>query len=723
MNKSRNFKPLILCIMALTLIAFGSKGALDKKFYNKVADQIWNTPDSLFDATVTIPDSLIENNSAIILAWSDDIDLDHVVQNSIYTSTGQTNRLVKNHVSRQMIKLLDQSAIDDYSEFEFGHSEDIKYRGFVIYQLRSAFGARIHKPDGTIREIDLSEAIELGDGKKGNDNKHYKIAIPGLEPGDILDFFKYYEELAEQQDLEPDNYIFADEYPLLKRRLNITTHPKITVEYKTYNGVPALRRTTNEKGFETAERTLYNIPGVNFKRFTMPYRQLPFVRVQYLNNNNRRVMARNARSGGIYGNIHTGKIISEFGDFLHDIPYSSPINGRAVKMVKDNFVRQHPDATPREIADAAYLAVLYQDFTGKNDENRASGQFERSLIFNDVLRKLDVYPVDSVGIGLITARDDVPTSDISSWKEATFVVKTPDAVYYMRHHTGLAPGEMPGLFKGETALLYMGDRKELGRTSLVKEYVVPGKKISENTAIFNDTVTIDEDVVRLHTKVDMKGAIKAKRFYTEVPEWTAEVEDFFAIAPDKRYKDKSFDEQGRRESMRETMKDLVEEYYGLKPDSVTAVNFISRGIRPDAPDMTVEADMEFGGLIENLGNDISVSLGKIAGMPAALTKNERERLVDVMLPYVSQFTHVQVVKAPEGYAFDPASVESLSRNVNELVGMFFVLPAINDDGDLVLTTSLRYKFADIPLNLWPDFRKIIDEAAAFSDEAVLLVKK
>lgn len=718
-------KTLFLAVATCLLAGMSASAALDKKFYNKIADAVWKNSDNIFNPEKTIPDSLTANNSAVIIAWSDDIDVDHIRNTTIYSSTGETNRMKKEHVKRVMVKLLDQSAIDNYSEMEFGHQREIKFRGFIIYSLREAFGARIHKPTGEIVTVDLSQAVETGDGKKGKDDRHYKLAIPGLEPGDILDYFEYSEELAESYDLDPANLSISSKYPVLTRRVNISTVPSMTVEYKCYNGVPNPTRLDDRNDRQAVKLEVYNVPAVNFKRYLMPARQLPFIRCQFINNNDRRVMARHARSGGLHGNIHAGRIISEFGDFLKGVDYDSPLNGKVLKMVKDGYQKQHPDATPRELADAAYLALNYCDLTAKTESEQTSGQFERTLILSDVLNKLGVYPADSVAIGMINPRNDVPVDDISAWNEARMVVKTPDAMYFMPRQFAIAAGEMPGRCKGEKALLYYGNRRDITKRTLVREYYVPGKRISENTLATNDTIRlIDDDRLAMTSSLNFKGGIKSElNELTNSTEWISEVEDFFNIEPNKRFKDKGYDAVGRENELKTYLTTNFKTIYGVSPDSVTAASITSRGIRPDVPDMNMRAEMEFDGLVEPLGSELSLAIGKLAGMPEPLTENEQNRLLDVMLPFINQESHQIVVKKPEGYRFDPASVDALTRNVAEMHGQFFVQPKINEDGDLEITIVMREKFADVPLAMWPNFMHLVDEEAAFADASVILVRE
>ncbi len=728
MNTLKSYSRIgMLAVAIVTATLFTTAGAgIDKKFYKKVAEDVWSKSDAIFNPATVIPDSLLENNSAVIIAWSDDIDVDHVAQPTPYKASGLTNRIKKTHVKHMMIKLLDQSAIEDNSEFKFGLNGEVSIMSrLLVYQLKSAFGARIHKPDGRIVDIDLSDAIEVGEGKKGKDYKSYKIAIPGLEPGDILEYFNFEDEMVESSNLDPDDVLLCSTYPVMNRHLSVTTNPAMTVEYKGYNGVPNLSRGENEKGRPTGTLNLTNIPGVNFKRFTMTYRQVPFVRFQFLNNTRPGIIARNSRAGGLYGNIHAGKIISELGDYITEAEYDCPINGKAVKLVKDNFIKQNPEATPRQIADAAWMAVNYYDRTAKNKEEGTSGQFERALVFTDVLKKLKVYPETELGIGILNPRSDVPTRDISAWDESRFVIKTPDALYFMPLTGGIAPGEVPGRYKGETAAIFSGDRKKLSSQKIIGEYTVPGKKVTENSGIFRDTVTIvNDDQLLVTSSASFTGAVKSDmEDLINDMEWIRDVEDYFKMSNDKRYKNKKYDRAGRPDEIKKTLKEYAKNFYGAEPDSVKTVIVSSHGITPDNTSLTYYSESEFSGLVERLGDDISISIGRLTGMPKPLTDSERKRLLDVMLPFISQETHIILVKAPEGYKFDEASVNSLARNVSETVGQFLADPKITDDGDLLLSTAVKYKFADVPLSHWPSFMNLIDQAAAFGDATVILVKK
>lgn len=711
---------------ALTLLwtALPAEAAIDRKFYDRSAETVWGQPDSTFRATIPVPDSLAAKNSAVILAWRDDYDVDNVIQNSLYKASGETNRMQRKHLQRKMVKLLDQSAVERYTEFEFGEEAEVKIMSRVLaYKLKSSFGARIHKPDGRIVTVDLSSAIEVGDGKKGKENKSYKIAIPGLEAGDVLDYFHYFEETAEEFSLDAENLVVADRYPVLNREIRLTTDPRMTVEYKGYNGIPQFTRTTDKEGNQTATLRMQDIPGVNFDRYLMDYRQIPFVRVNFLNNSTERTRARSARGGGIYGNVNTGRIYSEIGDYLRMFQYESPVPGKARKIVSDYFKARRPDASTSDLADAAYLAVRYVE---KTDDDLSYSSFKRSLILSDVLAKLGLYPLDSIGVGFINPRTDVPTAEIASWNEPYFTVNTPDRIYYMADDHIVAPGELPAIFNGETGGVYFGERSKIPLRALISQFTVPAKRFGANSFQTKDTVSIvDETGILFRRSATASGGEKmAFPDYTDDYEWCSTVEDNLGIPEKNKYKPKNYDVKGRGDEVLTLMKKQSETpLVGAAPDSISALQFRSRGITPDA--RTIEFTMEgiFSGLVEQLGDDISVKLGRLLGTPEGISDNERDRLLDAMLPFAFQESRSILFLVPEGYKVDEASLEDFKQNFNSALGTFYVNPVVNEDGNLEITSLYRVKLADVPLSHWPMLRDQIEAAAAFADASVILSRK
>ena len=107
---------------------------------------------------------------------------------------------------RKRIKLLDKISVDDFSEFSFIKKFRVK-RGYWGRKGKKFVGIKIIKPNGKVREIEIGKEATQTDNKK-----EYKIAIPGLEVGDIIDYYVH--------TVEPFKQRYGYTFESIKRPLN-----------------------------------------------------------------------------------------------------------------------------------------------------------------------------------------------------------------------------------------------------------------------------------------------------------------------------------------------------------------------------------------------------------------------------------------------------------------------------------------------------------------------
>ena len=168
--------------------------------------------------------------------------------------------------------------------------------------------------------------------------------------------------------------------------------------------------------------------------------------------------------------------------------------------------------------------------------------------------------------------------------------------------------------------------------------------------------------------------------------------------------------------------DECEAVTGARPDSVVDYSILEWGFLPGHDEMKYTTTNRFSGLVEDLGGDLSVTLGRLAGHVDKLDGSERERLLDAMLPTAFQNTHLLTFKVPQGYKVDPTSLADFSRNVVNPLGVFNVNANVNEAGDVEVQCVLRVKRATVPLQAWPLLRDLYDAGSQFADAAIVLVK-
>lgn len=736
MNKIGNMRNLTLILAMLLFPVAAMADGINKGFFRKAAEKVWAIDDDkIFDAATVIPDSISLGQSGVIIARQDYFEVNRVEQNAYYEAGGRTNRTKVIHARRSMVKLLDHSAVERYSEFEFGGSMIRQIYGFIVRAAsENAFGARVHKADGNIIDIDPSTALEISHGKKGGKDKTFKIAIPALEIGDVIEYFYFNEYMKESGNIYGIDIYLTDRYPIMARLITGAFDPTLTSEFYSYNGAPAIVPTDGGDRV-TARMEVNDVPAIAFDKFVYDERQLPFVRLNVINNFQRTgenfFIASTARPGGVYSSVNTGTVIREakehiafIADFLNRSTRSiSPIPDRALKVVK-NYARNHPEATPRQLADVAYMAVRYSNLIA-NKEDYVTSPFMMAMFMKNVMDKLKIYPEGNTGIGIINSRAEVPTDELSGWNQSNFIYWAADTAYMMFPGFNIAPGELPGIFQGEKGKVFLGNLRNAEDLSQIAEFIEKDRHHSGNRVKAALTVNLleeDPSVLNVVRSVELTGSAKnAGKNLVDYAEWIRGAEKYLDIA--KPYIIKEYDEPARKSELREALSAECAAVSGFTPDSIMAYSVDEHGFLPDHEAMKYTIHCHVSGLVENLGNDISVTLGRLLGHVEKIEGSERERFLDAMLSSSFQNSHTLTLKVPQGYKVDATSLEEFNRNAGSSIGAFAAKATVNDAGDLEVQCLLRVKSATVPLRFWPQLRDLYDAGSRFAEAAIILTKE
>ena len=257
-------KRIMMLAVAVSVLAMYSwANKVDQKFYEKASKIVWAMELPQFDSKAQVPDSLYANESAVIIACYRSVDVKRVEHSNIskYTTTlnAYTNAIDCKKVMRVMVKLKDAAAVEKFSEFDIDAKDKESIDSYNIMHTNSAFGARVYKADGQVNDVDCSEVFTVTEGKKDKAMKH-KIAIPGLEPGDVLEYFYYDEIWLDELDLDPIQFPFFRDYPTINYTIRCSIDPQLTVEYRSYNGAPLLFGSVEKDGTRILQVETSNLP-------------------------------------------------------------------------------------------------------------------------------------------------------------------------------------------------------------------------------------------------------------------------------------------------------------------------------------------------------------------------------------------------------------------------------------------------------------------------------
>ncbi len=214
---------------------------------------IWDDADADFSVTA-IPEKWKEESGII------------VAQKTKFAFDKDANKLAVYEITRRRIKLMDRDAVNSYSSFYFriGSSND-------------GAGIKIVKPDGSVQDVSLRNAVFVEDASDVPDTYtpyigkastqydkskskviYYKVAVPDLNPGDIIDYGTiFYDDNTVKKmnyiEFDPIYFVCTREYPVISQKFEIDTDNNSFVNSKSTMGAPAFKESGNSNAEYTWE--------------------------------------------------------------------------------------------------------------------------------------------------------------------------------------------------------------------------------------------------------------------------------------------------------------------------------------------------------------------------------------------------------------------------------------------------------------------------------------
>lgn len=710
---------ITILTLGFMLALFGMNAmASDMKFFKKAADKVWSAYPEFFNPKTEVPDSLTKGFSAVVLSTLDFMEAD-------YEKGARIEKTFTKRISytRTMVKLLDRKGVEDFSKHEFGAKARVKAGYYTFMKADNAFGARIHKPDGTVTDVDLSKSFAMSEGKEHSEKKTKmrKIDIPGLEPGDVLEYFTYVEDETQEFDPGAMNLRLPTNCPVLAWHVRCRFHPDLTVEYRGYNGAPDMTFDIDDKGYRTLSLSATDIKPTRDRLFIEESRQFPFYTLYTLNNTSHvRKYPLTARVGGLYADLPVGNVYRDISFALATANYdSSTFPGKLKKIVK-NYLKEHPETTGKDLLKMAWTAAVYINITDKDEGH--SDEF-LSLMFSDIARKEKW--ADNVGVGFVNPRHDVPVSGIVNWRQPDYGVFADGDFYCVASTVSYPAGELPHYYHGEEGATYTGKRSDIKEFQMPDFFKVYTGNAGSNKEIVKCQVSFDDDLNAIASyDLSLNGA--TKHAFDDMTSGRQVVECWEKYLGITNSKIKS--NNASNSSQGEDEKEILKEYfsdnlYSGESGEITDIDIKSRGLLPNSPTFNISFKTKMTDATSNAGHELILPVGHFIGPAASIPENERRREIDIYMPFAVQHQYDIKFIVPEGYKVDPKSVEALKRSVQNKIGMFHGEASIGDDGNVTLKVRRRMNHYALPASAWDALVEIEDAAAAFHDSVIILSAK
>ncbi len=705
----------------LILLAFLTWNSLEasKNLYELTEEEVkayfWDAKDA---QQSDVPDAW-KTKSAVILHNQIDIE-------SLYVpKKNKTTPYTKSTLTHFRIKVQDKAAIEYYSELGFTPLRSSPTNG------RHYWGIKIEKANGTSTEIDVAqEQVE----EKNNSVTTYKVAIPNLEEGDILDVYRY---MTERVGLY-ENIFFYEKmslqkgYPMVKFNFSTYTDKQFQLGFKSNNGAPKLiTKERGDDGFRykisaenleesKAENWYYRLQDNPYIEFYL--RRKPYDSEDYLITEYKEKYIVDQLKETYSADRNTKNEIKEFERFLKK-------KGIQTTSASD-FLERYYYFTRHKFLNMHAIYKLY------NEQRQGTTELQDQNFLNHMIGAANKLGLD-YHILIAQARDEGKIEDalIPNYWLQVVRIETAEQDYYFYAPSNYSMfGMLPMTVEGSSA--YAGS-SSTGRYNDLKltNFDLPVSSHEENLTdhkIFVDLTKGPESPVGVSTTMDIIGR--------GIFNYKDEVLDYFdfIIEENKYYNTKQWGDlndsnldKTRRAKLEQHQADFLKArddmFLGMaKHDFATdKVTFkdaevLSNGNWHKSKTLSLRYDVEVEeGLLKKAGPNYILEAGKFVGGQIEISEEEKDRSENIHMPFARSFKYDIEIKIPAGYTVE--GIEKFNKKVENATGGLVSTGKVT--GNTVQLTYYKYYKNNMEdVKNWPLMIDFLDAGYQFTQEKLLLRK-
>jgi hypothetical protein len=725
---------MALCIgFAPSLMA---QSYIDEDFLDNLennARSILKEPAPAF-TEVNIP-SKWEKESAVVIGFSRNVLFDRKSSGGFFTRRERSLYFFEK--IRLRIKLNDNNSVKAMSEiyFRYGSKED----GFI---------ARIIKPGDTATNIDLKSAVAVEAGTDipeyfqsffdqvaGSGYNYYKVPVPNLEPGDILE---YVTTTKSKLDVTASGYIefspiyevCSKGYPVLFNEIAIETDDKSFFKSLSLNGAPTFKKESTTEGFFRYVFTDRNRDTEKDVNFVSPLIQYPIIKFQVIYSNNDQAKgAFIGEKGELKSNFSKEELAKKAWEDYERVSYASFMGGMTTVQ---NFV----DACYSELVKLG--AKNWDEQTYINNAYyvvRNKILFQRSYLsdkkFAHIFGSL-LYQKDIKSDVIITIGNNIgKLNEVLFEEEIRYVIKVGNKLYF--NVTDFSnPGDLEeGLLSNEAYIIYAPAKKT--GTQEIKPFSLPGTTAADNSASYAIVAELAPDMkgIMVTRTSHFKGIQKAKASPNALkftPYMLQDYVNYGGSDPTEKMKSREAEEYTK------SARSLQDEFKKQKPDFVkeslqsefhqrikdARFSLISDGRTQKKSTLSFKEEFEMADVVRMAGKKYLVNLTGLMGPQLQIRKEERNRKYDIDVRYPKTYNWYIQFKIPAGYKVE--GLTELNRSVDNETGSF-ILAAKEEGGLVVISVQKVYKLKNVSSAKWNDMLAFIDAAYNSTFKYVLLTPK
>lgn len=728
-------KKFFLFFMVLAIYNANSfaQNIIDEDFLDvieKNASTLWAQSTPAF-ANNTVP-SKYAKASAVIFGFKRELSIDKKSTFGVL-SKGERSLVFYENV-RFKIKLNDKNAVNAFTEFYFRYSDK-----------EDGFSAKIYKANNVTITVKLADAVKIEsarnvpeffksffDQEVDGQNRYFKVAIPDLEPGDVLEYVSITKSKLDVRgngviQFSPQYELCSKKYPLLFNQIAIETDNKSYFKAMSNNGAPAFKKETsaNNPEFFRYVFTDNDRPTEKDVNFVNPFRQQPFIKFQVV------YATKEDIKGVLIGT--KGEIKSNFskedlarkawedyaqtGDyFMESVPIQTYVNTLWADLKK---------LGAKDWSEKEYIKNVYYRLRNMVifRNNYLSDQ-TAAYLFGSLLYQRDIKSdlIISVSNQLGELKDVLFDSEI---RYITRVGKD----YYFNFTDHSNPGDLVESLLESDAYIIQEPQKKTGEQN-IQPLQLPGSTAEQNTALYELNINLAPDLNTLviSRTTTYKGISKNRNIsevHENVPYMLNDYKNYDGNDPTDKMKGK---EEEQYSDMVKTMKERFKEE---KPKQVkenlqnefnqkakyTNFSIVSDGRSIKAAELKFKEDFELQGMVRKAGKKLLLNINGLVGSQLQIKKEERNRNNDIDVGYARTLQWNFNFKIPEGYTIE--GLEEVNTDIDNEIGTYKCI-AKQANGVASIQITKTYKKARFSKSSWNDMLAFIDAAYNNSFKNLLL---
>lgn len=712
-----------LNMLKLALFFFSVTALAQDK--EEIKDFFWGKNDT-YKTVTTIPEKW-KNESAVVIYKYEDYDYHKFGKSVTYRSA-----------IRRRVKLQDQAAVTEFSEFTFSDKSNPRYGT----EVKTVIGIKVLKPDGKEIIIDVDkEAVKVDRVKK--------IAVPNLEIGDIIDIYDYSTESFHsffEYGFDEVERTLGGNHPIMNYKLTFQTENDFFVNFNTYNGGPELKQIPLDKSGERKyEIVATDIEKNDFPTWFYPLVELPCYKFQVFFARSGKFEKRADAFLPEKENIIKKTVSKE--DVLDY--YDSKFRPSGDLGDIDKFLKGKTFASTEEKVKAVYYFTRHYYYTMYVEAFVAK---EANIMYpfdlygsNPIFFRTEEAFINhfmaflkdqKIGYDIIvgTNRHNGPIKDLLIQNNATVLLKvnTENPIYI----ENFSPFSDPDKFSSqlENTDAYALKVTKLKRVENVDNEKLPSSTYKDNASkqVTNIKINSDFDAIHLNRETSLNGHNKDEEqseklyFFDYVKEdyakyGTTSLLDRVRSKKKKEQYSKEFEAliNKLKDRRKEEFKTSTGKEYGLEIDD-HSLEIVNTGRFGKTTPFVYKEDFTIkNNLLKRAGENFIFEIGKLIGSQFEVTKKEKTRTNNIYFSFPRSFDDEIIMEIPEGYTV--TGLEKLNKKVENETGGF-TSTAVIEGNKLIVKTYKFYADYFQPNKNWNKMVDFLDAAYQFNQEKVLLKK-